>query len=455
MKTDKMGGAMDRRRFLLASAAAGTGLMAVKPGTVQGAEGPQDAASDTINVALIGAGEQGQRLLRSLIKIPGVRCKAVCDIWADFNLSRVGSYLKRMKQPAATAYTDYQAMLAGEKELDAAIVATPDACHAPQVLACLKAGLHVYCESPMAQTVPDAQAMVKAAADAKKLLQVGFQRRSNPQYLHAYHKLLREVKLFGRITTANGQWNQAVETGRGWPRRAPVEEEVLAKHGYGSMSQFRNWRWYRKFGGGPLTLYGSHQLDVLNWFLGGPPESVMATGGVDYYSEKTHQWPDSVLALLNYRTADGPVRAFYQVVTTNSNLGDYEKLMGHKGALILSESAEQVQAHREESENDWDRWVNLDYLHKPGKKKEGDGEDAEGKAKPAGIDVTETVKPTLYTVPVTLTDPPHKPHLENFFNAVRGQETLRSPGEAGCAAVRVVAAINEAIVTGKQVLLRN
>jgi len=74
-------------------------------------------------------------------------------------------------------------MLDKEQDLDAVIVATPDFWHSPHTVACLEAGLHVYCEKAMSNTLDGARKMVLAARKTKRLLQIGHQRRSNPKYL--------------------------------------------------------------------------------------------------------------------------------------------------------------------------------------------------------------------------------------------------------------------------------
>ena len=111
-------------------------------------------------------------------------------------------------------------MLAKEKGLDAVIIATPDFWHAEQTVNCLKAGLHVYCEKEMSNTLEGAKKMVAAAKETGKLLQIGHQRRSNPMYIYCHDKLLKEAKLLNRITTINGQWNRAcADSDLGTPKK--------------------------------------------------------------------------------------------------------------------------------------------------------------------------------------------------------------------------------------------
>ena len=90
-------------------------------------------------------------------------------------------------------------MLTKEKDLDAVIIATPDRFHAEQTNACLKAGLHVYCETPMAHDLDAARSMVNTARETDKLLQIGHWRRSSPRYVHTFDRIVKPGELLGRI----------------------------------------------------------------------------------------------------------------------------------------------------------------------------------------------------------------------------------------------------------------
>jgi len=433
MVQNKNAESIDRRQFIKTSTTAGASLI-LAPYILRGTN---SLGADDINVALLGAGAQGQVLMNACLKIPGIRFKAVCDIWKEYNQKRVYRLLGKYGHKL-NAYEDYKVMLENEKDLDAVIVATPDFWHAEHATACLEAGLNVYCEKEMSNTLKGAKQIVRAAKTSGKLLQVGHQRRSNPRYIHCYNKLIKEAKILGHITTINGQWNRAVQPDLGWPEKYTIPQARLEQYGFKSMGQFRNWRWYKGLGGGPIVDLGSHQIDIFSWFLDAVPSSVIASGGTDYYDSLTHEWYDTVMAMFEYNTSDGVVRAFYQTITTNSNMGYYENFMGDQGTLQISESAGRAAIYREQSAPLWDKWVDKKFLDAP-------VEETDSNVNDAILDVRETVAPPKYELPVAFNDPYHKPHLENFFNSIRGKDTLNCPAEVGYETAVAVLKVNEAV----------
>ena len=439
---------INRRDFLHSAAAAGAGL-ALSQGTL--ARTKSGKKPDDINVALLGAGLQGQVLVSACLKIPGVRFKAVCDIWTDWNCKRVARLLKAYRHSVNT-YVDYQDMLADEKDLDAVIVATPDFWHSPHTVACLEAGLHVYCETAMSNTIEGARKMVQASRKAGKFLQIGCQRRSNPRYLHCHDKLLKGSEILGRITAVSGQWNRSATHPIGWPQRVAIEPGVLEKYGYKSMEQFRNWRWYKGLGGGPVVDLGSHQIDVYNWFLQANPRSVMASGQTNYYDNKTHEWYDTVMAVYEYETAWGSVSAYYQILSSNSSLAYCETFLGDQGTLVISELSHRGEVYQEPRipSKQWRKWIEMGYLRAP--KEMADYE--RDVALPMYL-VSETPPSSLfkrlpYKLPVKIQKPYHQPHLEDFFDAIRGSATLNCPAEVGYATAVAVLKVNEAVEAGRK-----
>ncbi len=348
-------------------------------------------------------------------------------------------------------------MLAGENDLDAVIVATPDWVHAPISIACIEAGLHVYCEKEMSNSLEAAKKMVETSQATKKLLQIGHQRRSNPRY-HAADELIRRKRLLGKIKNVNAQWNRSVASATidvPSSPRAQVPEDVLKRFDYGSMNELVNWRWFEKFGSGPLGDLGSHQIDIFNWFLGDiNPTSVLAVGGKDYFK---FQHDEDVMAVYEYQGNAGVVRAFYQVLNT-SGYGTYgtyfEAFMGEFGTLLLSERAgdknkgwacmeDYVKADPKVKAN-WDKCVNdglIEGLYQ-----------VPPEVKEQSILILGGSR-ALHSYPLAkkLEGAVHAPHLKNFFDAIRGKAKLNCPGEEGYRTAVAVLSVNEAIQKGIKV----
>ena len=139
---------VSRRDFISTGAKLGA-FLAAAPYVARGAAGA--AKADQLNVALIGCGEQGRILTNAALPIPGVRFKAVCDIW-PYNLTRTERLLKKFGHEARP-FEDYREMLSSVSDIDAVIIATPDFMHAEHTNAALRAGKHVYCEKLMSNTV--------------------------------------------------------------------------------------------------------------------------------------------------------------------------------------------------------------------------------------------------------------------------------------------------------------
>jgi predicted dehydrogenase len=424
---------LDRRGFLKSGIIAGGGILMSSPGVAFG-ETPKLSA---INVAIVGLGSQGRILLDSLLNIPGLNFMAVCDIW-DYS-RRYGQRKLKSVGFEVNTYADIEEMLEKEKDLDCAIIATPDFWHAPHTNLCLKAGLHVYCEKMMSNTVEGARSMVRTMRETGKLLQIGHQRRSNPRYIHTLNRLIKDSQLPGRMTNANAQWNRSVTPDLGWPKKFAIEPEILKKYGFADMHQFRNWRWFKDLSGGPISDLGAHQIDIFNWFFQTTPKSVMASGGVDYYTN--HEWYDNVMVIYEYETATGPVRAFYQVLTTTSAGGGYyEQFMGDEGSIKISENPSLTKVYREDRAKDWEPFVKRNFIRQTA-----------GAASAAAdkVDVRETAPLVAYDIPIVLNKPIHQVHLENFFQAVKGEAELNCDGAHAFESEAAIFAVNPAVEARK------
>ena len=440
---------VSRRDFLKSSAAAGVGLaltgtaradQAAAPQAKPPAAAPAKSAPkpDDLKIALIGTGEQGRILMESCLHIPGIRIVAVCDIWS-YSRQYASGYLRKYGQEPAV-YEDYRDLLAKEKGLAAAVIATPDWMHAEHAIACMDAGLHVYCEKEMSNSLDKARTIVETARRTGRLCQIGHQRRSNPRYLHAINRLIREKKILGRVNVAYAQWNRSKADMLGWPKNYPITAEKLQAYGYDSMEGFRNWRWFKRYGGGPIVDLGSHQIDLFSWVYGINPSTVTASGGIDYY--KNREWYDNVMAIYEFQTPEGPARAFYQVQTTTKQGGFYEVFMGEDGSLQISEVPPRGNwAMREAHAPEWDSLVKDGLLlsEAPVIQKVD--------TRNVFVDVRVTAEAGRWPIPVDLAKPAHQPHLENFFDAIRLGSPLSCPADLAYESAVAVLKVNDAVRT--------
>jgi hypothetical protein len=148
------------------------------------------------------------------------------------------------------------------------------------------------------------------------------------------------------------------------------------------------------------------------------------------------------MVIYEYETIYGKVRAYYQTLTTNSSEGYFENFLGDQGTLQISESGSRGAIYREPAAPDWDKWVSIGYLKAPKEEKKADTG--------AVLDVRETVAPPSHELPVTFNDPYHQPHLENFFNAIRGKAKLNCDQEVGYETAVTVLKVNEAVESGRR-----
>lgn len=440
---------LSRRDFLMAAAAvAGSGIVMAQGTTSTTTNnatstGPLIKTStekaERVNVAVIGCGAEGRVLIDSLIHIPGVNIIAICDIW-EYSQRYASRYLKKYGHNV-NVYEDYRELLDKEKELQAAVIATPDFMHAEHTIACLDKGLDVYCEKEMAHTLEEAKNMVLAQRRTGKLLQIGHQRRSNPRYKHVVNDLFEEANLLGWINHAYAQWDRSKSDDLTWPEKYEIPAATLAKYGYKDMHEFRNWRWYKKYGGGPIVDLGSHQIDIFSWVLKSNPISVIASGGINYY--KNHEWYDNVYCVFEYDTPKGIARALYRVLTTTKHGQFFETFMGDMASLDISEVPNRGNwAWREEHAPSWDKWVKKGWIEAP---------IPPAPPKPGVVlDVRVSSEAAKWPLPVELSKPAHQPHLENFFNAIREGEKLNCPAEIGYETCVAVLKVNDAVEAQKR-----
>jgi len=249
-------------------------------------------ANERVRIAGIGVGGRCRGLLQKLPGIAGTELAAIADVYEP----RFASF------PAVKTHGDYRAVL-DDRSIDAVVIGSPDHWHVRMTLDALSAGKDVYVEKPLTKTVEEGDAMLKAYASTKQVVQVGYQQRTTDTFQKA--KELIEAGELGEITFARTYWYQnylarrgklpAVDAGKlnwkGWLGGAPDQPFDALR--------YTQWRWFWDFGGGTLTDLFSHWIDSVHWLLGDSKPSVVSATGAKL---QLQEWdcPDTVSGSWRY-----------------------------------------------------------------------------------------------------------------------------------------------------------
>jgi predicted dehydrogenase len=270
-----------RRSFLKSTLAAGVAPLFL-PSHVWSAE---TKPNDRLNLAVIGIGKQAGGHLSGFMGNSQTQVVAVCDV--DTTRREHGKkqveahYAKKTESgtyAGCAATKDFRELLA-RKDIDGVVIVTPDHWHAPISIAAAAAGKDIYCEKPLCQTVHEARAMVDAVRKHERVFQTGSQQRSSREFRVAC-ELVRNGRLgrIERVTAGFGGPGKAcdlpeepMEAGLDWdlwlgPAPMRPYNSVLSPRGV--HNHFPMWRQYWEYGGGMVTDWGAHHIDIAQWGLG-------------------------------------------------------------------------------------------------------------------------------------------------------------------------------------------
>ncbi len=378
-----------RRHFIAATTklAAAASLSSFAGAPFLAAARPKKLSSgDTINIALIGCRNMGFGDLENALKQPGVTCTALCDVDSIILDKRAADILKiQGKQPAK--YADYRKLLE-DKTIDAVIIGTPDHWHCLTFVEACQAGKDVYVEKPLANSIAECNVMVKAARHYNRVVQVGQQQRSGPLFKKAMGLIndgaigqLRKVNVWGNFNYGIGAPKAPDE-----PVPAGVDYDMwLGPAPLRTFNKTRfhgDWRMFWDYGGGLVTDWGVHLLDIALWAknIKELPLAVTATGGNFAYPDHAHETFDTMN--VNFQLPDYTISWENTAGTENGPYGLSYGLsfIGNDATLVLNRE-------------------NMEFFP----------EKAEGKLK-----VPERPKETG--------DDSHEPHMKNFIECIRNRK---------------------------------
>jgi predicted dehydrogenase len=269
--------ALSRRSFLKRSVA--FGAVSFLPAYI--ALGNQSSTgtspSRKINLAAVGIGHQGARVITALHTSGLCNVVALCDVdlQGEHTQKTIGSF------PKAKQFTDFRKMFdAMEKEIDAVVIATPDHSHFAATILAMSLGKHVFVEKPLAHTFGQCERLLtKSVANPELVTQMGNQGHSGAAYFQ--HQAFREAGLLDNITRVTAYMNMG-RRWHGWGTDAATYPEeampsgidwdqwhdlVDANRPFSSKLHPQEWRSWFEFGSGAFGDWGPHVLDMAHRFL--------------------------------------------------------------------------------------------------------------------------------------------------------------------------------------------
>lgn len=331
---------LSRRRFL---AQAGAAVACSRVPSLR-AESP----NEKLNVAFVGVGGRGAANLGGLSD--GNNVVALCDL----DDARAADAYKRF--PNAKRYRDFRKLFEEMgKGIDAVAVSTPDHTHAVVAMDAIRRGIHVYCEKPLAHSVHEVRALMKAAREKGVVTQLGNQGHGSD----SIRQLVEWVRdgAIGKVHTVHAGCSSSYSRLKELPRLAerpavpagldwdlwlgPVRERP-----YSPVYLPGRWRGWKAFGTGVIGDWVCHVVDPSFWALDlGAPRSVEAAHLADYDPAKHGEtFPSGCTIRYEFpaKGERGPVTLFWYTGLDVPNMPRPEELEAGRdlpstGALLLGD----------------------------------------------------------------------------------------------------------------------
>ena len=373
----------------------------------------QAQSGNTIRFASIGTGVRGCELLAASLRVPGVECVAVSDLWEG----RLTAAQQTLKKQVATT-RNYKEIL-DRKDIDAIIVACTDHQHRRVVVDACNAGKDVYCEKPLSHTVEDGFAILAAAQKNNRIMQVGSQRVSSILYEKA-RQIYASGKL-GQVCCIEAYWERNSASGAWvYPIPPDVNDQNIDWKEYlvGAPSipfdpvQFFRWRCFTAYGeglGGDLFV---HLISGIMFITGTNtvPTRAQSTGGL-YRWKDGRQFPDLIETFYDY-----PDFRVYMRCNLNNDGSEFIGFYGTEGTMIIRDST--LTFSPQNTAPEMEGYSTKGWPEDLRKQYEENWEKDHPPAAPFASKLTDEVEE--YVPPKGYNDTVD--HEANFFNAVRSRK---------------------------------
>lgn len=311
---------MNRRTFIKSSVGAGISWTAVP---MLGAQ-----SNEKYTTALMGSGWWGMNILRAALAAGQSKVVALCDV--DENQSNPAAQeVEKLSGDRPRKYKDYRELLQREKP-QIVIVATPDHWHALTMIAAVQSGAHVYVEKPIGHTIREGRAMVQAAREHNRVVQVGTHRRVSPHNISGMEFLksgkagkIGMVRAFVHYPGGAGEMTPDSDPPAGldwdmWCGPAPLRPFNTKIHPKG-------FRQFLDYANGTLGDWGIHWMDQILWWTEEKyPRQVYSTGARHIKRDNTDA-PDTQVATFQFEsfTALWEHRQYAGNEAEKTNIGCY------------------------------------------------------------------------------------------------------------------------------------
>jgi predicted dehydrogenase len=329
---------LTRRTFLQTTAAAAGATLASQSIALAAepsySPSAHTAPSDRINFGIVGVGMEGSGVLATAIGLPGTECVAAADLYDGRHLLAreiVGKPIKTTRR--------YQELL-DDKNIDAILIAVPDHWHKQVVVDALAAGKDVYCEKPMSHNPADGLAMVAAAKKTDRIVQIGAQRTSS--VLCARTKEMLANSAIGDLNLIEATMGRNDPTGA-WEYPPPPDLSnqnldwdtwlgTAPKKPFDPIA-FARWRCWSEYGTGVAGDLLVHLISGMMFCLGinEIPKRASAFGGI-YRWKDGRNMPDVHTVLFEYMGI--PV---YMRLNLGCESAEVTRFHGSKGVIELRE----------------------------------------------------------------------------------------------------------------------
>lgn len=332
-----------RREFLKKSTVAGIGLATA--GMSAKSYGKIIGANDRVRVACVGFSDRFRAShippFKKYQQEMNFEMVALSDIW-NRRREEGKAFIDKELGSNVKVFNNNDELYAS-KMVDAVMISTADFQHALHTIEAVKAGCDTYTEKPLAETMEDNRAVLKAVKSSKQIVQIGSQRRSGENYFAA-EDYIKSGK-FGPIVMVELMWN-VNQPGR-WRRPALVKDlkesdvdwkRFLMNRPYEAFDprKYLEYRLFWPYSSGIPGQWMSHQIDTVHWFSGLPhPRSVVANGGI-YQWKDGRSNADTLTVVFDYGPLNDPTSGFQVQFTSrfSNSAGDTKELYYSNGGMI-------------------------------------------------------------------------------------------------------------------------